>query len=410
MLRIFAAPLTNKIGLLGVIPAAAFGLTGYFFAASAGPGYTSQFSLPLVWFSRAVAAQYLPADKSIAAFVLYQTGAVATVMVFSLAFWVRTNPARRCTGAQDNLLLAVQLACVLFGRLDLSYFIAMEVALLLPRWSALNWLAAIVISCLLVLLPFVGWFGAPRYIQPSKLLAEMPVMAVLQAVAFGVGLIIAAEQQARTKLAAANAELLATQQLLADAVRTTERLRIARDLHDAIGHHLTALNLHLELASLQPEKAGQVVSVARGVTQDMLAEVRRVVSNERQTLPIDIRQALTTLCRGILTPRIALTIETPLSINSPTIAHALFYAVREGITNVVRHARAKQLTIEVGRTGQSIVATLSDDGIGMQRAPQRNGMIGMRERIEANGGTVFVSDMPGGGFRLRIEIPSDQTP
>ncbi|MFL6658489.1 MAG: sensor histidine kinase, partial [Massilia sp.] len=229
---------------------------------------------------------------------------------------------------------------------------------------------------------------------------------VWQAIAFGIGYMAASEKRGRIALDAANAELRATQLLLVDTVRTSERMRIARDLHDIVGHHLTALNLHLDLALRQQGSAAPpALETARSLSQSLLSQVRTVVGAERDARHIALREALGALCDGIPAPRIALTVEDGLEIESAALAHALFCCVQEAISNVVRHAGASALSIALAREGEGIALRIADDGRGDGGAPEGNGLRGMRERLAALGGSVRAANVAPRGYALQIDVP-----
>ncbi len=197
-------------------------------------------------------------------------------------------------------LTAAQIGLALLVDEKLLVLVAAESALLLPRRPALAWLgaqmgltAALHIFLALqgsapqLLCAFSGpelpvlWPPAPAFSEAAQALA-----ATLgpQALAFGFGALGAAEQRRRMQLAAAHAQLQATQQLLAATARATERARVARELHDTIGHHLMALKLHLDLALRRAGPGAPLPSVqaAQALTQDLLATVRHRVRHEQQ--------------------------------------------------------------------------------------------------------------------------------
>jgi len=189
-------------------------------------------------------------------------------------------------------------------------------------------------------------------------------------------------------------------------MRGAERLRIARDLHDSVGHHLTALNLHLDLALRQSAApAPASLQTARELSSALLAEVRAVVSTERRDQRIDLRHALTTLCAGIPRPQIQLLMEEDLAIDSAAIAHTLFSCVQETISNAVRHSGAQTLTIQIARRGDELLLLTSDDGAGGGQAPEGNGLRGMRERLAALGGHLRTGDRQPRGFGMEISLP-----
>ncbi len=405
--------LKNKIGLIGVIPSIAFGVEGFFVAMNAGPRFIADTSFPVALLAKYISSQFTSPPSLIRAgserlaltFDLYQIGTALIVALFAYSFWLSTDLERTRSEQRNNALLAFQLMLSLAGQLDLSYFIALEIAILLPLRLALKWLVAIVVGCMLVRLAYLGILGAPYYSNAVTVLGRIAIVAIMQAIAFGVGALVATERRSRIALAAAHAKLQATQQLLADMTRSSERLRMTRDLHDAIGHHLTALNLHLNLAAHQQTTPNESIAIARTLAQGLMAEVRTVVSAHRKNQCIDLRQALQTLCAGIPTPTIVLEFDTAIVIDSPTIAHAVFHSIQEALTNAVRHARASRVEIAVRISGADLVATITDDGIGKSNLAHGNGLRGIQERVAALGGTLVESTPPQDGFCLQITLP-----
>ena len=118
------------------------------------------------------------------------------------------------------------------------------------------------------------------------------------------------EALARQALAETNAELKVTSGLLDISSRTEERLRIARDLHDLLGHHLTALSLNLEVAShLAAGEAKESIEKSQAITKQLLSDVRAVVSRLREDEPVDLATALNALRDVIATPSLHIDLE-----------------------------------------------------------------------------------------------------
>jgi signal transduction histidine kinase len=215
------------------------------------------------------------------------------------------------------------------------------------------------------------------------------------------------EAKARAELAQVNAELRATQELLAESSRMGERLRIARELHDVIGHHLTALSLNLEVASrITEDKAKEQVERSKAIAKLLLSDVRDVVSTLREDEAIDVSKALGSLVEGIPKPDIHLTLPSDLQLEDPSRAHVLVRCIQEMITNTVKHARAENLWLSLERTGEGIVIHAKDDGEGTKAIQAGNGLRGMRERPEEIGGKLSVSSSPGKGFELSAYLPA----
>jgi signal transduction histidine kinase len=276
--------------------------------------------------------------------------------------------------------------------------VAGEAPLLVGRGTALSW----VIVQTVVLL---GVHLETRSHLRGAILATASYGA-FQLFAFGASRLAAREAAARAELARVHAELLATQELFADSARTAERLRIARELHDALGHHLTALSLQLELARNVAEgQAKDPVEQAHALTKELLGELRTVVGSMREDRPIDLSRALRTLVAGIPRPRVHLDVPDDLRVE-PALAHAVFRCVQEALTNAVRHAAAENVFLAVEQREGTIAVVARDDGRGAAQVKPGHGLTGLRERIEGMGGQVHVDSQPGGGVTLRAHLPS----
>jgi two-component system sensor histidine kinase DesK len=370
---------------------------------------------PLGQMAEAAASMFTPApsllragsDRDALGATLFLGAYVVLVLLFALLFWRRTATSARRSERAGNAMLVLQMAIALLHPRALLYLMAAELGMVFALRRGLLWLATQqLLLMLMVLVPLIGNDIVRSDVLLKFELLELGMMAVWQAIAFGIGYMAASERRGRLALDAANAELHATQLLLLDTVRATERMRIARDLHDIVGHHLTALHLHLDLALRQQgEQAPAALQTARTLAQSLLSQVRTVVGAERGAQRIALREALAALCSGIPAPRIALAVEEGLEIESAALAHALFCCVQEAISNAVRHAGAGVLTIALARRGDLIALSIGDDGRGNGGAPEGNGLSGMRERLAALGGSLRAANLPQRGFGLDISVP-----
>ena len=206
-----------------------------------------------------------------------------------------------------------------------------------------------------------------------------------------------------------NAELRATRVLLADSARVNERTRISRELHDLLGHHLTALSLNLEVAGhLVEGKAQEHVRQAHVLARLLLTDVREAVSTMRESGSIDLGEALTVLAEGVPVLKVELDIPHPLEVDDAERAHVLLRCAQEIITNTSRHAvGARRLVLRVRADGAGWCLQSHDDGAGADPAAFRagNGLNGMRERLAHYGGTVEVHTRPGEGFAMTVMLP-----
>jgi len=309
-----------------------------------------------------------------------------------------------------TVLLGLLAACaVLLDSLPLHVLVAAHLGMLLPwrrgAWLLLaQYLAGVGVDTLLVLDLVTRLHEAPRWPLLAYLVAERTVIVA----GFVVARLVLREHRMRQSLATAHAQVVATQSLLADTVRGAERLRIARDLHDAVGHHLTALNLHLDLALRQARDTPlPALSIARDASGQLLAQVRNVVSSSRQEQAIDLEQALRLLCDGIPGLDVALHIDPAAARHEAALAHALFRCIQEAVTNVLRHAQARRLEVSLLLRDGVTQVRVRDDGQA-KTGPgldEGNGLRGMRERLAELGGELRYASPEDGGFLLELRLP-----
>ena len=240
--------------------------------------------------------------------------------------------------------------------------------------------------------------------------------AVMQSLLYGgfsmfifvTSLVARQQTDAREEQRRLNTELRATRALLAESARVNERTRISRELHDLLGHQLTALTLNLEVAGhLAEGQALEHVKRSHTLAKLLLGNVREVVSQLRETGAIDLAAALRPLTENVPSLDIQLEIEDPLNVEDPQRAHVLLRCTQEIITNAVRHAGARHLWIKVYREAPDrVVVEARDDGVGADMVNVGNGLRGMRERLQQCGGQLQIETRPGEGFRLRATVPA----
>ena len=194
-----------------------------------------------------------------------------------------------------------------------------------------------------------------------------------------------------------------------------ERERIARDLHDVLGHTLSVIVLKTELAGRllhsNPQAAAQEIAEVERTARAALSEVREAIGGYRtRGLNAEIEQARNTLAAAGVTLTYSVDIkEAPFTATEETV---LSLAVREAVTNIVRHARATTCSLMfLTRDDGSRILLVEDDGSLVITPREGNGLRGMRERVQALGGRLFISSGSGSlrGTALRIELPSQST-
>ncbi len=335
---------------------------------------------------------------------------VYTTFGFSYAWLTRDLGGRRVTLLDYTLLVWLTgsaIALSYFSGSGLGSILLMVVACvlpwLLPLWVGVAWLVA---SELVVIPVYMRWLDMswPEAVMQSVLYVGFTGFV------FVTSLVARQQAQARDEQRRLNSELRATRALLAESVRVNERTRIARELHDLLGHHLTALSLNLEVAShLTSGQAHEHVGQAHTLARLLLSDVREAVSQIRDNDAIDMAATLRPLAERVPGLSIDLEMPDPFLLDDPERAHVLLRCTQEIITNAVRHAQAQRLLLRFVREHGMVRLEARDDGRGAEGACTGNGLRGMRERLAAHGGNVEVDTAPEEGFALRILLPLDDS-
>lgn len=212
------------------------------------------------------------------------------------------------------------------------------------------------------------------------------------------------ERQLREETGALNRELIATRELLSQTTAQNERVRIARDLHDILGHHMTALILNLEVAKRNAEgTVREKVEPSLALAKLLLGDLRTTVSELRDDDTIDLQHSINALVVGI--PRLEIDVDYSAapSITDVELAETLLRCTQEAITNVLRHSAATQCRIAVAGVDDKCILTVSDNGSSTLETVPGNGLKCMTERVAQNGGELSCQHTDS-GFSLRVEL------
>ena len=374
--------------------------------------YAGLFTWAVVGIPLAMNSWYFPGDASDQSPVPDVIGSAIAYFVFGTTYWLVTRDLgnRRPNKLDIGLLAVLTISAIALSKLSVT-----------GLGSILLMLVSGVIPWLMPLRYAVAWLILQHVPLVSVFIARdfPPLLAILQAVlyigyssfTFITGLVARQQAQAREEQRRLNSELRATRALLAESSRMSERLRISRELHDLLGHHLTALSLNLEVAGhLAEGKALDHVRQSHTLAKLLLTDVREAVSEMREERGIDLSNALRVLVEGVPALQVELDLPERLQIDDPGRAQVLLRCAQEIITNCVRHAGASRLRVRMTQDDNEIALEAVDNGGGCERAVPGNGLRGMRERLSAYGGQVDIITAPGQGFALTVRLPLEAAP
>ncbi|RUO63545.1 sensor histidine kinase [Pseudidiomarina insulisalsae] len=335
-------------------------------------------------------------------------GALLLFVVYIVAFAKATQEqSLKFEPTSRYLLLLLQLLCVyiLFWLLPLNFL-----AILLTMWCAQlpyfftirnSVLIAALINVPHALIFQLHWQQQDAWLT-SLLFWAFHLFAILM---MGSQL---REQRARESEQALNRELRATQKLLTEVNKRQERTRIARNIHDLLGHHLTALAIQLQVAERKSEgEVKQLLQQSQGIAKLLLADVREAVSEIRASAAMPLKPLLEQLLIPTPHKRIELDLDPGLQLAQVEVAEAVVRIVQETITNFVRHSRGNCLRIAAQLSDRHFNLQMSDNGGPTATVELGNGLQGMRDRVHALKGSFALTTAP--QFCIRISLPVEQS-
>lgn len=375
--------------------------------------YAGLFTWAVVGLPVVALTWYLPAIESSDA-GLSGPGPRVLVLVFAYAafgliYWHMTHALgmRKPRGVDVLLLGALTVSAIIVSYETSS---GVGAVLMMVIAGVIPWLVTLRMGVIWLVLQHAALVPVFNRMEGFTLgFAILQAMTYVGYSSFGlvIGFVAKQQAQAREEQRRLNTELRATRALLAESSRMSERVRISRELHDLLGHHLTALSLNLEVAGhLTEGRAQEHVRQSHTLAKLLLTDVREAVSEMREDGAIDLTGAIRTLVEGVPALDIRLELPEHLAIEDPERAHVLLRCTQEVITNAVRHAGASTLWLCISRDAGHARIQAHDDGRGAEHEPvPGNGLRGMRERLAAYGGRVEIRTGRGQGFALDIHLP-----
>lgn len=296
-------------------------------------------------------------------------------------------------------LLAVRLVLYLVVIAADTSGIARVLLLLLPLrvYFLFGRIAAVVAAALLLAVGVV----LAQLSDPSW---TTDVEQVDDLVMFSVGLALS------LAMAAVAAEQLAGRERLRQAAAAAERARVGREIHDGLGHQLTAVSILLAKAAafrdIDPDVADAAIADAREASRLALVDVRRSVRTLSETEPFDLRGALAALTVGL---PVELRIDGDLDGFDDERRLVIYRAAQEAVTNALRHASPSQVVVELDVGAREAVITVTDDGSGFSADAPGWGLRGMRSRVEDVGGSLRIESARGAGTTVAVTVPRVMT-
>jgi signal transduction histidine kinase len=254
-------------------------------------------------------------------------------------------------------------------------------------------------------LAIVAEQGLTSYFEPSKLMFyHFTFYLGSSSFAMVVGYLMLAERKSRLQ-----AEVLT--QEVEQLAATLERNRIARDIHDSLGHTLTTLDIQLEVAQKlrehDPNQALQALDTAKLLASECLQDVRRALTTLHRS-PFDLQQALYALVEQVKQHQL---FQVYMEIQLPPLplqtSHQLYCIVQEGLTNIQKHADATCVKLRSYVSEYEVIIELIDDGKGFNPdlSHEGFGLRGMQERVQLLGGQLLIKTAPGQGTSIHVAIP-----
>ena len=305
------------------------------------------------------------------------------------------------------LLILARSPVIMFAMLP----VVGQAVVLLPRRLMFAACGTMLLVLVVPLSIFTGW--GPAGVLGAFFLAGIVFVVVITELAVK-------EQRAKREVERLVAELEDANDKLreyADQVEELatlkERNRLAREIHDSLGHYLTIVNMQIEAALAVIEKDREqsfdVLRKAQGLAQKGLTDVRRSVTALRASPAetrslIDSMNALIEECRVSGLPTEFQLVGAPRNL-SPSAELALYRATQEALTNVRKHSQARTASVTLNYSTDSVCLKVHDDGIGATELTKGFGLMGMHERVHNLGGEVRIATATNQGFTLEVGLP-----
>ncbi|MBZ9612643.1 sensor histidine kinase [Rheinheimera maricola] len=333
----------------------------------------------------------------------------ALFLGYGAAFWLLTREQGVCSllGRFGLPLLVLQLgfAFALIWLLPARHFDFLSILTII--WAAmLPFVMPTAAAMLLTVLVVAAWFSLIAWQSGSSVWISALLYGSFHLFAVLVQSASREAERARDELEQKHQQLQATQQLLQAASRQSERTRIARNLHDLVGHHLTALTIQLQVAGhLTDGEAKVQVGKCHQLAKLLLADVREAVSTMRQYADVALVEAIASLIK-VLPEQLVVKLQIPANIMLHDLQQAqhLLCIVQEALSNSLKHSGASEIQIDAVVNGEKLQLTIVDNGKLSASWQPGNGIKGIQERLAECGGSLELTTQRQ-AMQLSITLP-----
>lgn len=327
-------------------------------------------------------------------------------LVNGLCFYLTTRSAER-----HGSMPPFELCCYLLqlmSALALNWLLPFDyLAILSIIWvSVLPYLVAMRTAVIITLALMGLWYGVDSALEQRSLWITGLLFSSFHFFALLMTKQARSEQKAKQELQHSHQQLLATQDLLMVASQQQERTRIARDLHDVLGHHLTALTINLQVAGhLTEGEAKAKVDQCHQIAKLLLSDVREAVSALREHQQFSIYQALDKLLTAVPAVKVQWDCPQDAELADVKVAQQLLLIVQEALTNTLRHSQATEFYLSVKPVDGFLQLIIDDNGKVAPGWKPGNGLTGMKERVASCAGTLQWQ-IKDNHFNLQVILPS----
>jgi signal transduction histidine kinase len=330
---------------------------------------------------------------------------LALLLVFLVAFVATSRRPRRATRLLRHwpltVMIASAFALIALGPSNTAPILLIIVAVVAVIELTVTAAAVLMIAANIALAAFLEWrWHEDNTVRTLLVFGGFQLFAVLASHA------MKQSKESADTLREVNAHLLATQSLLAESARESERLRLSRELHDVSGHKLTALKLNLAVLGRDAALTSRrELQTSRHLADELLQDIRGVVAQLRNHDGIDLREAFARLAETLPSPRVHIEVADDARGDDAASAEALVRIAQEGLTNAARHGGAQNVWIRLSREPDALQLIVEDDGRVSGPLSPGHGLTGMRERVAALGGELRIETGSAGGLTLRARLP-----